>query len=99
MGRGCHAATIYPAYYILPWVERWAPLWLGGHVVGFGSFFLYMVVTDADLMKSDHRLEAESQTSPLQESIRKFKLARLEAKMLREREEAATIPSQPASPR
>ena len=31
---------MYPARFLLAWVENFAPLWLGGHIVGFGSFFV-----------------------------------------------------------
>ena len=82
--------TLYPAYYLLPWVDRWAPLWLGGHVLGFGSFFAFMVLTDADLMKNDHLLELEAPPpGALQQTMHQIKLARLEAKLQREAAEAA----------
>eukprot|EP00964_Phaeocystis_antarctica_P031389 scaffold17765_cov71-Phaeocystis_antarctica.AAC.5 len=31
---------MYPARFLLTWVENFAPLWLGGHIVGFSSFFV-----------------------------------------------------------
>ena len=49
---------LYPAARLLSWVERFAPLWLGGHIVGFGSFFVYTLVTESDLLKSDNALLA-----------------------------------------
>ena len=51
--------SLYPWYYLLPMVERFSPLWIGGHVVGFGSFFTYLVLTDSDLMKNDQGLLAK----------------------------------------
>mmetsp|Transcript_50697 Transcript_50697/g.99308 ORF Transcript_50697/g.99308 Transcript_50697/m.99308 type:complete len:540 (-) Transcript_50697:163-1782(-) len=50
-------STFHPWFYLLPMVERWAPLWLGGHVVGFMSFFTYLRLTDADVLKSDAQLK------------------------------------------
>jgi hypothetical protein len=50
--------ALYPASRLLTWVERFAPLWLGGHVVGFGSFFLWMLWSESDLLKSDSSLLA-----------------------------------------
>ena len=52
----------YPAQRLLSWVERFAPLWLGGHIVGFGSFFVYTLVTESDLLKSDAALLAPAPT-------------------------------------
>ena len=49
MGRaGCRS--------LLQWVERFAPLWLGGHIVGFVSFFAWTLYTESDLLKSDQLL-------------------------------------------
>jgi len=48
--------VLYPAGRLLQIVERFAPLWLGGHIVGFVSFFVYTLYTESDLLKSDHRL-------------------------------------------
>ena len=41
---------------LLQWVESFAPLWLGGHIVGFVSFFCWMLYTESDLLKSDKLL-------------------------------------------
>jgi hypothetical protein len=40
--------SLLPWLYLLPIVEAWAPYWLGGHVVGFTSFFSYLLVTESD---------------------------------------------------
>merc|ERR1719331_3812854 len=50
--------AMYPARYVLAWVENFAPLWLGGHIVGFGSFFVWTLYTESDLLKSDNQLLA-----------------------------------------
>ena len=42
------------------WVERFAPLWLGGHIVGFFSFFAWTLYTESDLLKTDRQLLAKS---------------------------------------
>ena len=49
---------LYPASRLLTWVEKFAPLWLGGHIVGFGSFFAWTLYTESDLLKSDAALLA-----------------------------------------
>ena len=49
---------LYPAQRLLSMVERFAPLWLGGHIVGFGSFFVWTLYTESDLLKSDNILLA-----------------------------------------
>ena len=80
-------ATVWPALYIMPAVDRYAPLWLGGHVVGFGSFFVYMLLTDADLMKNDHALEQEAPPpSPFEDMRARLRKARLEARVKRDLE-------------
>lgn len=48
--------ALYPASRLLSWVERFAPLWLGGHIVGFVSFFAWTVYSESDLLKSDRDL-------------------------------------------
>eukprot|EP00455_Lapot_gusevi_P053858 TRINITY_DN8498_c0_g1_i2.p1 TRINITY_DN8498_c0_g1~~TRINITY_DN8498_c0_g1_i2.p1 ORF type:complete len:159 (-),score=31.73 TRINITY_DN8498_c0_g1_i2:72-548(-) len=69
--------TLYPWYYLLPIVERYAPLWLGGHIVGFSSFFLYMLYTDSDLLKTEQMLDEQDRKRQLRER----KLAILEARL------------------
>jgi hypothetical protein len=49
--------ALYPAGRLLSIVERFAPLWLGGHIVGFGSFFVWTLYTESDLLKSDAMLD------------------------------------------
>ena len=51
------ALAMYPSGRLLQWVEKFAPLWLGGHVVGFGSFFTWTLYTESDLMKNDRNLQ------------------------------------------
>jgi len=51
---GCVA--LYPASRFFAMVEAFAPLWLGGHIVGFGSFFTWTLYTESDLLKSDSAL-------------------------------------------
>jgi len=48
--------TVQPWFYLLPVLESWSPLWLGGHIVGFMSFFIYMRVSDSDILKNDEQL-------------------------------------------
>jgi hypothetical protein len=43
--------SLYPWVHLLPVVEAWAPLWLGGHVVGFMTFGGYLIATKADIMQ------------------------------------------------
>jgi len=45
--------SLYPWCYLLPVVERFSPFWIGGHVLGFMSFFTWMVVSGNDLFKTD----------------------------------------------
>ncbi len=51
------ALCLYPGRFFFQWVERFAPLWLGGHVVGFSSFLIYTMWSESDLLKSDAQLE------------------------------------------
>ncbi|EOD11601.1 hypothetical protein EMIHUDRAFT_442541 [Emiliania huxleyi CCMP1516] len=51
------ALALYPSGRLLQWVETFAPLWLGGHIVGFASFFTWTLYTESDLMRSDRELE------------------------------------------
>ena len=53
--------AMYPARYVLAWVENFAPLWLGGHIVGFGSFFVWTLYTESDLLKSDRELLSKAE--------------------------------------
>lgn len=57
--------ALYPARFVLEWVERFAPLWLGGHIVGFASFFAWTLYTESDLLKSDHGLLDKSDAETL----------------------------------
>eukprot|EP00732_Lithocolla_globosa_P001163 Lithocolla_globosa_v1_NODE_537_length_3794_cov_22.651976.p1 type:complete len:488 gc:universal NODE_537_length_3794_cov_22.651976:1347-2810(+) len=61
---------LYPFFYLIPIVELWSPYWLGGHILGFGSFYSYLIYSDSDLMKSDHKLHLEemSREAPTQQS-------------------------------
>lgn len=50
------AMALYPFVHIIPALDRWAPLWIGGHVLGFVSFFGWLYVSDNDLLKADGEL-------------------------------------------
>ena len=56
---------MYPARFVLTWVETFAPLWLGGHIVGFSSFFVWTLITESDILKSDHNLLDKSDADTL----------------------------------
>ena len=56
---------MYPARFLLARVENFAPLWLGGHIVGFGSFFVWTLYTESDILKSDHNLLDKSDAETL----------------------------------
>ena len=53
---GAACLALYPAGRLLQWAETIAPLWLGGHIVGFSSFFGWTLYTESDLLKSDREL-------------------------------------------
>lgn len=53
--------SLYPWVYLLPIVERFSPYWLGGHVVGFTSFFTWLLLTKNDLLKSDTLLSSKDE--------------------------------------
>lgn len=47
---GLGTFSLFPWYYLLPIVEAWAPLWLGGHVLGFMFFGGYLMFTGSELL-------------------------------------------------
>ena len=51
----------YPGMLLLKVVEAYAPLWLGGHIVGFSSFFGWTLYTESDLLKSDRELLSKAE--------------------------------------
>eukprot|EP01134_Creolimax_fragrantissima_P007666 CFRG7666T1 len=53
----CSMMSLLPWYYILPKVEKFSPFWIGGHVVGFVSFFCYLLYTNADSLQNDNNLK------------------------------------------
>ena len=53
--------AMYPSGRLLQWVESFAPLWLGGHIVGFASFFTWTLYTESDLLKNDRDLQMADQ--------------------------------------
>jgi hypothetical protein len=53
--------TLYPWVYLLPIVERFSPYWIGGHVLGFTSFFVWLLVSKNDLLKSDTLLASQDE--------------------------------------
>jgi hypothetical protein len=58
------ALAMYPSGRLLQWVESFAPLWLGGHIVGFGSFFTWTLYTESDLLKNDRDLQLAERSTP-----------------------------------
>jgi len=40
--------SFFPLYYILPYLDKIAPYWIGGHVVGFTLFFFSMFLNNHD---------------------------------------------------
>ena len=58
---GAACLALYPAGRLLQWVETFAPLWLGGHIVGFSSFFGWTLYTESDLLKSDRELLSKAE--------------------------------------
>ncbi|KAF2074281.1 hypothetical protein CYY_004414 [Polysphondylium violaceum] len=63
--------SLFPWYYILPVVERFSPYWIGGHVIGFMSFFTYLAYSDYDLFKSDMVLIQKDRLAPPREVLKK----------------------------
>ncbi|KAJ1639772.1 hypothetical protein T492DRAFT_934318 [Pavlovales sp. CCMP2436] len=54
----CAALMLYPGWRVMVLVEAAAPYWLGGHIVGFMSFFAWLRYTESDLLRSDVQLLA-----------------------------------------
>ncbi len=52
---------LIPSIYIMPILDLYCPLWLGGHIVGFSTFFLQCYYEDNDLFKSDINLKKEEE--------------------------------------
>jgi hypothetical protein len=52
------ALLVYPGWRGMQVVERLAPHWLGGHIVGFMSFFAYLHYAQSDLFRTDAQLLA-----------------------------------------
>jgi len=50
------AMSLFPWYYILPVVERLSPFWIGGHILGFMSFFTWLSLSGNDMFKMDSQL-------------------------------------------
>ena len=65
------AMMVFPCYRLMPIVEAWAPYWIGGHVLGFASFFTWMLATDNDMFKSDKLLEQQDQRVALRRKEKK----------------------------
>jgi len=61
--------SLFPWYYILPVVERFSPYWIGGHVIGFMSFFSYLAYSDYDIFKSDMLLIQQDRLAPPREVL------------------------------
>ncbi|KAG8469912.1 hypothetical protein KFE25_006367 [Diacronema lutheri] len=56
------ALLLYPGWRAMQVVEAVAPHWLGGHIVGFMSFFAWLRYTESDLLRSDAQLLAADST-------------------------------------
>eukprot|EP01132_Coremiostelium_polycephalum_P005294 gene5294-6592_t len=56
--------SLYPMHYLLPVIERFSPYWIGGHVLGFMSFFSYLVYTENDIFKSDNLIMQKDRIAP-----------------------------------
>lgn len=54
----CAALLLYPGWRVMQVVEAVAPYWLGGHIVGFMSFFAWLRYTASDLLRTDAELLA-----------------------------------------
>ncbi|KYQ92180.1 hypothetical protein DLAC_07023 [Tieghemostelium lacteum] len=67
---GC--LSLFPWYYLLPVVERFSPYWIGGHVLGFMSFFTYLAYTKSEIFKSDQMLILIDQKAPKREVLIKM---------------------------
>jgi hypothetical protein len=52
------ALLLYPGWLVMQVVERAAPFWLGGHIVGFMSFFAWLRYSHSDLLRTDAELLA-----------------------------------------
>eukprot|EP00163_Fabomonas_tropica_P001765 TRINITY_DN1130_c0_g1_i14.p1 TRINITY_DN1130_c0_g1~~TRINITY_DN1130_c0_g1_i14.p1 ORF type:complete len:385 (-),score=39.73 TRINITY_DN1130_c0_g1_i14:172-1326(-) len=82
--------TLYPWYYLLPIIEQWAPLWLGGHIVGFMSFFFWLVYTNSDLMQHDnalHKKDKELRRLLAEKAVKRGGQIQAQAKAAREQEQ------------
>ena len=77
-------AVMYPSWYLLPIVESFAPLWVGGHILGFMSYFTYLVYSESDLMRSDAILEQKDEMKRQSALRKKRREEILEAKLLAE---------------
>ncbi len=53
--------SLYPWVYILPIVDKVFPLWIGGHVLGFTSFFTWLLVSKSDVLQSDNLLSSQDE--------------------------------------
>ncbi|EGC30200.1 hypothetical protein DICPUDRAFT_41770 [Dictyostelium purpureum] len=61
--------SLFPWYYILPAIERFSPYWIGGHVLGFMSFFSYLAYSKYDIFKSDTILIEKDRLLPTREVL------------------------------
>ena len=63
-------------------------------MVGFGSFFVYLWLSDSDLMKNDQALLNEDQPLPaLADMMKRLRHARIEAKLKHEQERSSAAKS------
>eukprot|EP01133_Synstelium_polycarpum_P003448 gene3449-3920_t len=71
--------SMYPWYYILPKLEAYSPNWIGGHVLGFMSFFTWLVYTKNEIFNSDSLIIQKDKSGPPRERLIKAILERKEA--------------------
>ncbi|EFA81004.1 hypothetical protein PPL_05839 [Heterostelium album PN500] len=72
--------SLYPWYYILPKIEKYAPYWIGGHVLGFMSFFTWLVYTKNEIFNSDSLIIQKDKAAPPREQL--IKMMKKENQML-----------------
>jgi hypothetical protein len=69
---GCSVAVVLPWLYMLPILDAYCPLWLGGHIVGFCSFFLSCYLNDSDIFKTDHLLASYEEDQKREQARKEY---------------------------
>ncbi|XP_063900276.1 uncharacterized protein LOC135119813 [Zophobas morio] len=62
---------LFPWLYLLPKVERYAPYWIGGHILGFLSFFTFLVLSGSDILTNSYTLKLRDLRMPKSLSLEK----------------------------